>query len=44
MMKTQINFINLLRNGLTGEYVLQSVTIDKFKGVYIFNFKEKRKE
>jgi len=33
---------NLLRNGLSGQYVLQSVTKDNFKGEYIFNFKEKR--
>jgi hypothetical protein len=35
---------NLLRNGLSGQYVLQSVTKDKFKGEYIFNFKEKKQE
>jgi hypothetical protein len=35
---------NLLRNGLSGEYVLQSITKDKFKGEYNFNFIEKRKE
>jgi hypothetical protein len=33
---------NLLRNGLIGEYVLQSASKDKFKGEYIFNFKKKR--
>ena len=35
---------NLLRNGLGGQYVLQSVTKDRFKGEYIFNFTKKKKE
>jgi len=33
---------NLLRNGLSGEYILESVTKDKYKGKFIFKFKKKR--
>lgn len=34
--------VNLLRNGLGGKYVLQTVTQDRSKGEYTFNFKEKK--
>lgn len=35
---------NLIRNGVGGQYILQTVTQDRSKGEYIFNFKEKKKD
>jgi hypothetical protein len=33
---------NLLNNGLKGKYVLQSITEDKGKGEYVFQYKKKK--